>query len=48
MERFHVQAERFGAEIVTAKVSRVDLGSPPFGVWTGDPGRAAPATGCDR
>ncbi len=42
MERFRVQAERFGAEIVTAKVSRVDLGSPPFGVWTGDPGRAAP------
>jgi thioredoxin reductase (NADPH) len=42
MERFRVQAERFGAEIVTAKVSRVDLGSQPFGVWTGDPGHAEP------
>ena len=42
MERFRVQAERFGAEIVTAKVSRVDLGSQPFGVWTDDPGHAEP------
>ena len=42
MERFRAQAERFGAEIVTAKVSRVDLSSPPFGVWTADPAAATP------
>ena len=42
MERFRAQAERFGAEVVTAKVSRVDLSSPPFGVWTADPADAAP------
>ncbi len=31
------QATRFGAEIVTAKVSRVDLGERPFRIWVGDP-----------
>jgi len=37
------QAARFGAELVTAKVSRFDLGSgPPFGVWMGDPGSPEP------
>ncbi len=42
MERFRAQAERFGAEIVTAKVYRVDLSSPPFGVWTADSAAATP------
>jgi len=30
------QAERFGTEIVTADVTRVDLSERPFGVWVGD------------
>jgi thioredoxin reductase (NADPH) len=36
MEMFRGQAERFGAEILTVDVSRVDLSSRPFGVWVGD------------
>ncbi len=31
------QAARFGAELVTAKVSKLDLSASPFGVWVGDP-----------
>ncbi len=30
------QAERFGTEIVTADVTRVDFSERPFGVWIGD------------
>ena len=37
MGRIREQAVRFGAEIVTEKVSRVDLSARPFGVWIGDP-----------
>jgi thioredoxin reductase (NADPH) len=37
MARFRDQALRFGAEIVTERVTRVDLSSRPFGVWVGDP-----------
>lgn len=37
MASFRAQAERFGADIITEKVSRVDFGSRPFGVWVGDP-----------
>ena len=37
MGRFREQALRFGTEILTNKVSRVDLSSSPFGVWIGDP-----------
>jgi thioredoxin reductase (NADPH) len=37
MQRFRDQAERFGAEFVTRKATRVDLSSPPFAVWTDDP-----------
>lgn len=37
MANFRAQAERFGTEIVTAKVSRVDLTERPFRVWVGDP-----------
>jgi thioredoxin reductase (NADPH) len=36
------QAERFGAEIVTRKATRVDLSAAPYGVWTGDPEAAEP------
>jgi len=42
MSRFREQAVRFGAEIVTRKVSRVDLSARPFGVWVGDPEVAEP------
>jgi thioredoxin reductase (NADPH) len=37
MGRFREQAARFGAEILTEKVTRVDLSASPFGVWIGDP-----------
>jgi len=36
MMQFRDQASRFGAELITAKVTRVDLSSSPFGVWVGD------------
>ena len=34
MQMFRDQATRFGAEIITSDVNRVDLSSRPFGVWT--------------
>ena len=37
MGNFRSQPERFGADLLTKKVSRVDLSSSPFGVWVGDP-----------
>jgi thioredoxin reductase (NADPH) len=37
MMRFREQALRFGADIRTEKVSRLDLSSRPFGVWVGNP-----------
>ena len=37
MGRFREQALRFGSEILTERVSRVDLSARPFGVWVGDP-----------
>ncbi|HXZ83674.1 MAG TPA: thioredoxin-disulfide reductase [Acidimicrobiales bacterium] len=43
MERIRAQAERFGAEIITAKVSRVDFGSRPFSVWTSGAAASEPA-----
>ena len=36
MGAMRAQAARFGAELITAKVSRVDLSGPPFAVWVGD------------
>jgi thioredoxin reductase (NADPH) len=42
MVRFREQAARFGADIRTERVSRVDLSSRPFGVWVGDPDAAEP------
>jgi thioredoxin reductase (NADPH) len=36
MMKFREQAERFGAEFVTADADRVDLSGAPFGVWVGD------------
>lgn len=35
MASFRAQAERFGTDIVTAKVSRVDLSERPFKIWVG-------------
>ena len=42
MAQFRAQAARFGTEIRTEKVTRVDLSSRPFGVWTGNPDEAEP------
>jgi thioredoxin reductase (NADPH) len=42
MQNFREQAGRFGAEYVTAKVSRVDLSRRPFSVWVGDPDAEEP------
>ncbi len=36
MIKFREQAERFGAEFLTADADRVDLSSAPFGVWVGE------------
>ncbi len=36
MSSFRAQAGRFGADFVTAKVTRVDLSQRPFGIWTND------------
>src|SRR5919106_702224 len=36
MMKFREQAERFGAEFVTADADRVDLSASPFGVWVGN------------
>ena len=37
MAGFRAQAERFGAEIITAKVLEVDFSEHPFRIWVGDP-----------
>jgi len=36
MVSMRAQAERFGAEILTERASRVDLASTPIGIWIGD------------
>ena len=51
MTAMRAQAVRFGAELVTAKVTRLDLSKSPFGVWIGDPEAARahlPGRGADR
>src|SRR3954468_237986 len=42
MASFREQAERFGAELLTVKVSKVDFAASPFGVWVGDPDAPEP------
>jgi thioredoxin reductase (NADPH) len=37
MGRFRAQAERFGAEYLTARATRVDFSERPFRVWTTSP-----------
>jgi thioredoxin reductase (NADPH) len=36
MDKFEVQAKRFGAEMIFAAVTRVDLSHQPFRLWTSD------------
>jgi thioredoxin reductase (NADPH) len=42
MLAMRAQAVRFGATLLTAKVTKFDLRASPFGVWTGDPDAAEP------
>jgi thioredoxin reductase (NADPH) len=42
MANFREQAVRFGADIRTEKVTKVDFSSRPFGVWVGNPDSAEP------
>ena len=42
MGRMREQAARFGADIRTEKVTRVDMSHRPFGVWVGDADVAEP------
>ena len=42
MGNFRAQAARFGAEFLTAKVSKVDFSERPFKVWVGDPNADEP------
>jgi thioredoxin reductase (NADPH) len=44
MGKFRAQAARFGAEILTSKVSRVDLSDRPFSLWI-DEGTSADSEG---
>jgi thioredoxin reductase (NADPH) len=47
MMRFREQAVRFGTDVRTERVSRVDLSARPFGVWVGDPQAAEPTYQAD-
>lgn len=38
MRDFRAQAERFGAQMVTEKATKVDFSARPFGIWIGDAG----------
>jgi thioredoxin reductase (NADPH) len=42
MGNFRAQAARFGAEFLTARVSRLDTSERPFGIWVGDPDASEP------
>jgi thioredoxin reductase (NADPH) len=43
MTTFRGQAERFGAEILTRRATRLDLSAAPFGVWVDDPEAPEPS-----
>ena len=38
MANMRSQAQRFGAELLTVRVSRVDFSERPYKIWVGDPG----------
>jgi thioredoxin reductase (NADPH) len=42
MAEMRAQAARFGTDIRTERVTRVDLSAAPYGVWVGDPDAEAP------
>jgi len=42
MGRFREQSVRFGTDVRTEKVSKVDFSHRPFGIWVGDPNEAEP------
>jgi thioredoxin reductase (NADPH) len=42
MGNFRAQAARFGAEFLTARVSRLDTSERPFRIWVGDPDAPEP------
>jgi len=42
MMNFRAQAQRFGAETIVDKVTKVDIESRPIGVWVGDPDAPEP------
>jgi thioredoxin reductase (NADPH) len=42
MQRFRGQAERFGAQFVMAKATRLELSTGRNSIWTGDPDAAEP------
>jgi thioredoxin reductase (NADPH) len=42
MANFRAQAARFGAELLHGRATKVELGSRPFKVWTGDPSSPEP------
>ena len=43
MADMRAQAERFGADLLTRKVSRIDLSDGPFRMWVGNPGTDQPS-----
>ena len=43
MEKFRAQSIRFGTEIITATVSKIDLSSRPFKYWIEGEENVAPA-----
>ena len=47
MADMRAQAERFGADLLTRKVSRVDLSDSPFGIWVGTPDADEPTYTAD-
>jgi thioredoxin reductase (NADPH) len=42
MADFRAQAQRFGAEVITEKVTRVNFDAQPFELWIGDPNAPEP------
>ena len=47
MADMRAQAERFGADLLTRKASRVDLSDSPFGIWVGTPDTDEPTYTAD-